>query len=55
MSASTIQTQIWAGMGYAAEVLGFPYQQFRPATAINPLETAPLNPALAGGGERENE
>jgi hypothetical protein len=46
MSASVIQMQIWAGMGYAADVLGFPYQQYRPVTAIDPLSGAPLNPAL---------
>ncbi len=46
MSASVIQTQIWAGLGYAADIIGFPYRQYRPVAAINPLAGTPLNPAL---------
>ena len=46
MSASSIKLQIWAGMGYTANVIGFAYQQYRPVMAIDPLGGTPLNPAL---------
>ena len=46
MSASTIEGAIWSGMAAAAAILGFGYQQFRPAGPYNPVSGAPLNAAL---------
>ena len=55
MSASAIQMQIWAGMGYAAAVLGFYYRQYRPVTAMDPLAGYAVEPGAVGRGQRESE
>lgn len=42
MDGSTLQAKIYKGYGQAAKRVGFPFQQYRAASALNPLSGPPL-------------
>ncbi|QBJ80517.1 hypothetical protein [Aquitalea sp. USM4] len=42
MDGTKLQLKVYSGYGKAAKRIGFPYQQFRPTSANNPLATTAL-------------
>lgn len=47
MDGAKLQAKVYKGYGKAAQRIGYPYQQYRPTSANNPLATTPVQTLYA--------